>query len=248
MARLGIDQVVEDHRVVLGSPHLDPQAVQHPDVELHVLADLGRRLVLEERAEDRGVLGLLLHGERYVPRRMGLDGERQPHDAVAEEIEARGLGVEAYLLFGRQLPDQPRQLLGLGHQTIVVGRGGRRGEKRRIISRFEGCPKALGRERLDALRSLRGRGEEIALTRQRVPLGRLRLGAGHLGQLPLRILSGRVRLLGGSHIVDVAQERGEIEFGIERLQLVDVGRADLQIVGRELHGHVGADGGQILGQ
>lgn len=110
------------------------------------------------------------------------------------------------------------------------------------------CPKALGRGRLDALRSLRRRGEEIALTRQRVPLGRLRLGAGHLGQLPLRILSGRVRLLGGSHIVDVAQERGEIEFGIERLQLVDVGRADRQIVGRELHGHVGADGGQILRQ
>ncbi len=51
MTRFGIEQIVHYHRVVLAAAHLDARAAQHHDVELHVLADLGHRFVLEKRAQ-----------------------------------------------------------------------------------------------------------------------------------------------------------------------------------------------------
>ena len=46
--------------------------------------------------------------------------------------------------------------------------------------------------------------------------------------------------------MQVAQERGEIQLLIQRLQLVNIGRANLQILGHELYGHIGANGRERL--
>ena len=89
-------------------------------------------------------------------------------------------------------------------------------------------------------------GKEITLTSHRLTLLGGRLGLRHLGELTLRCLLRHARLLGRCKVLHIAQERGKIELGIEGSQLVNIGRADLKILRRKLHGHIGADRGQTL--
>ena len=100
---IGIEQVVHKHRVVLLARHTNAERAEEEYVELHILPHLGNLLVLEQWTQYRGVLALdivarssvLVVTKRYVPRLVRLRGERQAHYAVAKDIEARGLEVEA---------------------------------------------------------------------------------------------------------------------------------------------------------
>ena len=245
MARLGIEQVVEDHRVVLAAPDLDPQPAQHHQVELDVLADLGDPLVLEQWPHDLRVFGRVLLFERDIPRFERLHGERQPDDAVVEDVEPGGLRVEAELLIPSDLGDDFAQLRGALDERIFV---------RRVLSRRQlhrvGLGLQFGDGNLPDLGHLHhGVAEQIALTRQRGFLRRSGLGAGHLRQLGLRLLPGAFgKRLGRREVGQVVHESLEIELGEDPAQLVDMRFADREVLLAEGDRHVEANGRQALGQ
>ena len=56
MARFGVEQVVENHRVELATCDFDAQTAQNHYIELYVLPDFCNLLTLKERAQNRGVL------------------------------------------------------------------------------------------------------------------------------------------------------------------------------------------------
>ena len=100
MARLGVDKVVEQHRVNLTATHLDAEAVEHHNIELYVLTNLGDCGVLKERFKHCAILRLSLHGERgkgHIPRLEWLGSKRHTHYGTRYGVEACGLGVEAEL-------------------------------------------------------------------------------------------------------------------------------------------------------
>ena len=163
MARLGIEQVVEDHRVVLAAPDRNAQPAQHHQVEFDVLADLGDVLILEQRPHDLRILGRVLLFEGDVPCFERLHGERQTDDPVVENVESGGLRVEAELLVLPDLGNHCAQLFGVLDKRIFMGRVLGRRQLHRI-----GFGLQFGDGNLPDLRHLHhGVAEQIALTRRR---------------------------------------------------------------------------------
>ena len=245
MARLGIEQVVEDHRVVLAAPDRNTQPAQHHQVELDVLADLGDPLILEQRPHDLRIFGRVLLLEGDVPRLERLHGERQADDPVVEDVESGGLRVEAELLVFPDLGDHLAQVRGTLHERVFVGRVLGRRQLHRV-----GFGLQFGDGNILSLRHLHhGIAEQIALTHQRGFLRRSGLGTGHLRQLSLRLLPGTFgQRLGRREVVKVIHEGLEIELGKEPAQFVDMGIADREVLLAELDRHVETNGRQALGQ
>ena len=225
---------------------------ENHDVELDVLAYLDAVGVLEQGPHGLGEVGCVLRGEGYVPRLVLAHGERESDDAVVEDVEARGLGIETYLGFGAQTLHYLAQLPDLRNQTVVVGRGCGRGEYGIRRGGRVALVRCVGRIGCGLRRGgsiLGGSLEQVSLSGEGLAACRGRLGARHLRQLPLRRLTGCVGgLLGGGHVVYVAGEGREVELGEERLQLVHVRGAYLKLRGLERDGHVGAYRCQTLGQ
>ena len=245
VARLGIEQVVEDHRVVHAAPDRDAQPAQHHQVELDVLPDLGDLLILEQRPHDLRILGRILLQERHVPRFERFHGERQPDDAVVEDVETRGLGVETEFGVSADRGDHLAQLRGSFHKRVLVGRRLGRPELYRL-----GFGLKFGHRNLLRRRKRHdGVAEQIALSRQRGLLRRGRLGAGHLRQLGLRLLARTFgKRLGGCEVRQIVHKSLEIQFGEDPAQLVDMRVANREVLLAERDRHVEADGRQALGQ
>ena len=245
VARLGIEQVVEDHRVVHAAPDRDAQPAQHHQVELDVLPDLGDLLILEQRPHDLRILGRILLQERHVPRFERFHGERQPDDAVVEDVETRGLGVETEFGVSADRGDHLAQLRGALHERVFVGRRLGRPELHRL-----GFGLKFGHGNLLRRRKRHdGVAEQIALSRQRGLLRRGRLGAGHLRQLGLRLLARTFgKRLGGCEVRQIVHKSLEIQFGEDPAQLVDMRVANREVLLAEGDRHVEADGRQALGQ
>ena len=245
VARLGIEQVVEDHRVVHAAPDRDAQPAQHHQVELDVLPDLGDLLILEQRPHDLRILGRILLQERHVPRFERFHGERQPDDAVVEDVETRGLGVETEFGVSADRGDHLAQLRGSFHKRVLVGRRLGRPELYRL-----GFGLKFGHRNLLRRRKRHdGVAEQIALSRQRGLLRRGRLGAGHLRQLGLRLLTRTFgKRLGGCEVRQIVHKSLEIQFGEDPAQLVDMRVANREVLLAEGDRHVEADGRQALGQ
>ena len=245
VARLGIEQVVEDHRVVHAAPDRDAQPAQHHQVELDVLPDLGDLLILEQRPHDLRILGRILLQERHVPRFERFHGERQPDDAVVEDVETRGLGVETEFGVSADRGDHLAQLRGSFHKRVLVGRRLGRPELYRL-----GFGLKFGHRNLLRRRKRHdGVAEQIALSRQRGLLRRGRLGAGHLRQLGLRLLARTFgKRLGGCEVRQIVHKSLEIQFGEDPAQLVDMRVANREVLLAEGDRHVEADGRQALGQ
>ena len=245
VARLGIEQVVEDHRVVHAAPDRDAQPAQHHQVELDVLPDLGDLLILEQRPHDLRILGRILLQERHVPRFERFHGERQPDDAVVEDGETRGLGVETEFGVSADRGDHLAQLRGSFHKRVLVGRRLGRPELYRL-----GFGLKFGHRNLLRRRKRHdGVAEQIALSRQRGLLRRGRLGAGHLRQLGLRLLARTFgKRLGGCEVRQIVHKSLEIQFGEDPAQLVDMRVANREVLLAVGDRHVEADGRQALGQ
>ena len=229
VVRLGIEQVVEDHRVVHAAPDRDAQPAQHHQVELDVLPDLGDLLILEQRPHDLRILGRILLQERHVPRFERFHGERQPDDAVVEDVETRGLGVETEFGVSADRGDHLAQLRGALHERVFVGRRLGRPELHRL-----GFGLKFGHRNLLRRRKRHdGVAEQIALSRQ---LG-LRLLARTFG-----------KRLGGCEVRQIVHKSLEIQFGEDPAQLVDMRVANREVLLAEGDRHVEADGRQALGQ
>ena len=198
---------MEDHRVVHAAPDRNAQPAQHHQVELDVLADLGDRFIFEQRPHDLGVFGGILLPERHVPRLERLHGERQADDAVVEDVEARGLGVEAEFGVFPDLGNHLPQLRGILHQRVLMGG---------ILGCFElhrlGFGLEFGHGNLLHRRKRHDRvAEQVALARQRSLFRRGRLGAGHLRQLGLRLLARPFgKLLGRREVCQIVYKSFEI--------------------------------------
>ena len=103
MTRLGIEQIVHNHRIPLCTLDLDTQSTQEEDIELHILSHLRNALALEDRAQNRGILRLDVIArahigivtEWHIPRLVLTHRKRESHNAVAKHIESRGLDIEA---------------------------------------------------------------------------------------------------------------------------------------------------------
>ena len=245
MARLGIEQVVENHRVVHAAPDRDAQPSQHHQVELDVLPDLGDLFIPEQRPHDVGVFGGVLLPERHVPRLERLHGKRQADDAVVEDVETRGLGVEAEFGVFPDRGDHLAQLRGILHEDVFVGRRLGRAELHRL-----GFGLQFGHGNLLRRRQRHDRvSEQVALTHQRSLFRRGRLGAGHLRQLGLRLLARPFgKRLGRREVRQVVHESLEIQFGEDPAQGVDMRIANREVLLAEGDRHVEADGRQALGQ
>ena len=98
MARLRVDEIVQQHSVYLLATHLDTHALEHHDVVLEVLSNLRYCLVLEDGAENIDVGTCLANVQWYVPRLMWLYGKRDTDNFAAHSVLIGGLGVETYLL------------------------------------------------------------------------------------------------------------------------------------------------------
>ena len=265
VTRLGIEQIVQDHRIDLLTTHLDSQTAEHHDVELHILRHLLNPLVLEQRAHNLGkLLGVLLR-ELHIPRLVRLYGERHSDYSIAEEVKTRSLGVEAELIVLAQSLDQSAELLArldemvgvrrrvnrlLLHQrkltlsTLQIGlRMGYRGGLCNIccIDACNICFIFGWRSFCLSARRIGKHSEQIALTLQRLLASLSHSRACSIYQLMLWIGLCGIEIL-GRHILQITQKEREIELGIESLQIVVVWLADLQILGVELHRHIGADG------
>ena len=162
VARFGIQQVVEDHRIVEAAPDLNAQLPQHHQVELDVLADLGDAFVLEQRADDLRIFTCGLLPEGHVPRLEGLHGQRKAHDPVVEDVESRRLGIEAELLVTAHRGNHLPQMVGTLHERIFVGRGLRRLELHRL-----GFSLQVGRRNRRRRHRNHGLTEEVSLSGQR---------------------------------------------------------------------------------
>ena len=248
MARLGIEQVMEDHRIVLRAPHRQTDTPQHHQIELDVLADLGDRFVLEQRTQQPGILRRRTFVAGHIPGLVRHDGERHAHDAVVEEVETSRLRIETELRITAYLGDHRAQFVGRADDPVVV--------RRRLRTLHLG----FGRQRIrfvDLLivrhgrcrrRRRIGRCEEIALPDQRRLLGGSRFGPRHLGQLTLRVLPRPVALFERRHVLQIAQEHREIQFGEKRTQFVQIGRTHRQLLGAEFDRHVQPDRREPLGK
>ena len=159
--RLGVEQVVEDHRIVLAPADGHAEPPEHHQVELDVLTDLGDPRILEYRTDDLCIFGRALLAEGHIPRLVGFDGERHADDAVVEDIEPRRLGVEAELIPHGELADKLPERLGITHQQVFVGRVLRRAELHRVGSLLQLGNGNRTPKRFDGL------AEEVALTGQR---------------------------------------------------------------------------------
>ena len=235
---------MEDHRIVLRAPHRQTDTPQHHQIELDVLADLGDPLVLEQRPHDLRIFRRILLLEGNVPRFERLYGQRHADDAVVEDIEPRGLGVETEFAVFPDLGNHFAQLGGILHKAVIVGRGLRRLELHGI-----GFGLKLGNGNLGGGQLDHRVAEEIALSDQRRAFGGGGLGPCHLRKLGLRLLAGAFGLLlGGRKVRKVVHKGLEIQFGKEGLEFVDMGFADREVFFAERDGHVEADGGQGLGK
>ena len=76
VARLGIEQVVEDHRVVHAAPDRDAQPAQHHQVEFDVLADFRDLLVGKDRTQCRDHTVRVLPVARDIPCLVRFDRDR----------------------------------------------------------------------------------------------------------------------------------------------------------------------------
>ena len=245
VARFGIEQVVQDHRIVLAAPDFESQLPQDHQVELDILADLGDPVVFEKRPHDFGVFRRILLLERNVPRFERLHGQRHADDAVVEDVESRRLGVEAELFVFPDFVHHFAQLRGVLHESVVVRRGLRRLE----LHRF-GFGLQFGSGNVRRRRHLHDRvAEEVALTDQRGPFRGRRLGAGHLGQLRLRLLPGTFgQGFGRGEVRQVVHKRLEIQFCENSLEFVDMGIADRKVLRPEGNRHIETNCGQVLGE
>ncbi len=124
VARLGVEQVVEQHRVVLAAFYRHTRRGHEFVVELYVLADLGYAFVFEQGFYYCHVCRPVFGGERHPPRAARSGGERDAYHAVAVAVVARGFGVVGE--FGElfEFRDDLLQLLSGGDCAVVVGRGG----------------------------------------------------------------------------------------------------------------------------
>ena len=205
VSRFGVEQVVQQHRVVFTSLYPDSQRAQKQDVELHVLSDFGFRLVLEQRAQNGCILAFdfvalrsvgrrIVQIERYVPSLVRLYGKGESYDAVAEYVQARGLQIEAEHIVLQHLCHRFAQRRCIAYDAVVVRycRYGchvlRSGVGRLLLI----CRIRLGNffdvgtlrlrcrygGRLDCI-------EQRALSRHCRPLHGCRLGACHIGELVL---------------------------------------------------------------
>ena len=247
VTRLGIEQVMEDHRIVKPAANLDPQASEHHQVELDVLSDLGDLPVGEQRPDKGRIFGRIGFIERNIPRLVRTYRKRKPHDPVVENVESRRFGIKTKLRTGRHFAQNSLQLLRIAHDRIGVGCGLRRGELLAFRRLF------IGRRRLPV--GCRGfprigcGGEQISLPRQRRLFSRCGLRARDFGQLGLGRLTGPFgQRFGRSQVRQIVQEHPEIQFGEKGLQLVDPGGAHRQIFLPKVDRHVQADGRQPLGQ
>ncbi len=120
VARFGIEQIVEDHRVVFPAAHRDAQTAEHHVVEFDVLPDFGDRLVFEKRLYDRRQFGRVFFPKRDVPRLVGFHGQRQSYDAVVEDVESRSLRVEAEFGIAFYFGYRVAQLSGCLYQRVGV--------------------------------------------------------------------------------------------------------------------------------
>ena len=98
MARLRVDEIVQQHGVYLLATHLDAHALEHHDVVLDVLTNLGDSLVLEYGAENIDIGARVANVEWYVPRLMWLYGKLDADNLTAHSVLIGGLSVETYLL------------------------------------------------------------------------------------------------------------------------------------------------------
>ena len=241
--RLGVKQVVEDHRIVLAPADGHAEPPEHHQVELDILTDLGDPRILEYRTDDLCIFGRALLAEGHVPRLVGFDGERHADDAVVEDVEPRRLGVEAELVPHGELADKLPERFGIAHQQVFVGRILRRAELHRVGSLLQLGNGNRTPKRFDGL------AEEVALPGQRGLFRRRGLRPGHLGQLALLLLTRSVgQRLGGREVGQIVEEGLEVEFGEERLQIVEVGRTDRELLLAEIDRHVQTNRRQPLGQ
>ena len=188
VTRLGIEQVMEDHRIVKPAANLDPQATEHHQVELDVLPDLGDLFVGEQRPDKGRIFGRIGFIERNIPRLVRTYRERKPHDPVVENVESRRFGIETKLRTGRHFAQNSLQLLRIAHDRIGVGCGLRRGEllafRRLFIGRRRSPVGCRGFPRIGC------GGEQISLPRQRSFFSGCGLRTRHLRQLGLGRLTG----------------------------------------------------------
>ncbi len=245
VARLGIEQVVEDHRVVHAAPDSSAQPAQHHQVELDVLPDLGDLLILEQRPHDLRILRRILLQERHVPRFERFHGERQPDDAVVEDVETRGLGVETEFGVSARPRRPPRAAARQFPQACT--RGASSAPSGTASPRLR--PEVRPREPPAPQEAARPGRRTDCPVRQRGLLRRGRLGAGHLRQLGLRLLARTFgKRLGGCEVRQIVHKSLEIQFGEDPAQLVDMRVANREVLLAEGDRHVEADGRQALGQ
>ena len=120
MTRFGIEQIVQDHRIVEATSHLDTQLLQDHVVEFDILTHFGDRLVFKQGLE-QGYIGLLGGGIKgNIPRLVRTNGDRKPHDLVVEGIEARRLRIEAKLRLAAHLLNHLAQRVERADQPIVM--------------------------------------------------------------------------------------------------------------------------------
>ena len=248
MARLGIEQVMEDHRIVLRAPHRQTDTPQHHQIELDVLADLGDRFVLEQRTQQPGILRRRTFVAGHIPGLVRHDGERHAHDAVVEEVETSRLRIETELRITAYLGDHRAQFVGRADDPVVV--------RRRLRTLHLG----FGRQRIrfvDLLivrhgrcrrRRRIGRCEEIALPDQRRLLGGSRFGPRHLGQLTLRVLPRPVASSSGATFCRSRRNIVKSSSAKKRTQFVQIGRTHRQLLGAEFDRHVQPDRREPLGK
>ena len=74
--RLGVEQVMDDHRIVEPAPHLDAGTAQHHQVEFDVLADFRDLLVGKDRTQCRDHTVRVLPVARDIPCLVRFDRDR----------------------------------------------------------------------------------------------------------------------------------------------------------------------------
>ena len=128
--RFGIEQIVDDHRVVEPATYIEAGMAQYHQIELDVLSDFGDRLVLEYRPERVDDPFCVVGPTRDVPRFVRNDGDRYADKPVVEDVESGRFGIEAELRDTFQLSAQSFEVgqrldrsIGMGESLDRVEHG-----------------------------------------------------------------------------------------------------------------------------
>ena len=136
MSRFAIKQIVKYHRVKLLALDRNAERTKEEDIKLHILSHLRNLLVLEQRAQNRGIVALNLVAVALVcavakwdiPRLVRLYRQREANNSVAKDVEARGLNIKAEAVVLSHLGNNLAQALRREYGRIFVWRSRRCGK------------------------------------------------------------------------------------------------------------------------